>query len=100
MTRAVLACRRSATRSLREFSAMARRAFAPVLAPTVNSYKRLIRRGAMGYYSWAPVFNSFGTNNRTNSVRIPMGGGRCRKPQCGFLVQSLSRRRARPGRRT
>jgi glutamine synthetase len=43
----------------------------------VNSYKRLIRRGAMGYYSWAPVFNSFGTNNRTNSVRVPMGGGRC-----------------------
>ena len=31
----------------------------------------------MSYYSWAPVFNSFGTNNRTNSVRVPMGGGRC-----------------------
>lgn len=45
-------------------------------APTVNSYKRLVRRGLMGYYSWAPVFNSFGTNNRTNSVRIPMAGGR------------------------
>ena len=53
------------------------RALCAVLAPTVNSYKRLIRRGAMSYYSWAPVFNSFGTNNRTNSVRIPMGGGRC-----------------------
>ena len=52
-------------------------ALCAVLAPTVNSYKRLIRRGAMSYYSWAPVFNSFGTNNRTNSVRIPMGGGRC-----------------------
>ncbi len=23
-------------------------------APTVNSYKRLVRRGLMGYYSWAP----------------------------------------------
>ncbi|PTX93054.1 type III glutamate--ammonia ligase [Spartobacteria bacterium LR76] len=45
-------------------------------APTVNSYKRLVRRGLMGYYSWAPVFNSFGTNNRTNSIRIPMAGGR------------------------
>jgi len=45
-------------------------------APTVNSYKRLVRRGLMGYYSWAPVFNSFGTNNRTNSVRVPMAGGR------------------------
>ncbi|HEX4644971.1 MAG TPA: type III glutamate--ammonia ligase [Verrucomicrobiae bacterium] len=53
------------------------RALCAVLAPTVNSYKRLIRRGAMSYYSWAPVFNSFGTNNRTNSVRIPMGGSRC-----------------------
>ena len=30
----------------------------------------------MGYYSWAPVFNSFGKNNRTNSLRIPMAGGR------------------------
>ena len=53
------------------------RALCAALAPTVNSYKRLIRRGAMSYFSWAPVFNSFGTNNRTNSVRIPMGGGRC-----------------------
>lgn len=46
------------------------------LAPTVNSYKRLIRRGAMGYYSWAPVFNSYGSNNRSNNFRIPMSGGR------------------------
>lgn len=53
------------------------RALCAAFAPTVNSYKRLIRKGAMGYYSWAPVFNSFGTNNRTNSVRVPMGGGRC-----------------------
>jgi len=53
------------------------RALCATFAPTVNSYKRLIRRGAMSYYSWAPVFNSFGTNNRTNSIRIPMGGGRC-----------------------
>ena len=53
------------------------RALCAVLAPTVNSYKRLTRRGAMSYYSWAPVFNSFGTNNRSNSLRVPMGGGRC-----------------------
>jgi len=56
-------------------------AHAPALcalaAPTVNSYKRLVRRGAMNYFSWAPVFNSYGSNNRTNSVRIPAGGGRC-----------------------
>jgi glutamine synthetase len=53
------------------------RSICAAFAPTVNSYKRLVRRGLMSYYSWAPVFNSFGTNNRTNSVRVPMGGGRC-----------------------
>ena len=52
-------------------------ALCAAFAPTVNSYKRLVRRGLMSYFSWAPVFNSFGTNNRTNSVRVPMGGGRC-----------------------
>lgn len=52
-------------------------ALCAAFAPTVNSYKRLVRRGLMAYYSWAPVFNSYGRNNRTNSVRIPMGGGRC-----------------------
>jgi glutamine synthetase len=52
-------------------------ALCAVFAPTVNSYKRLIRQGAMTYFSWAPVFNSYGSNNRTNSVRVPMGGGRC-----------------------
>jgi glutamine synthetase len=63
-------------------------------APTVNSYKRLIRRGAMGYYSWAPVFNSYGSNNRSNNFRIPMGGGRveCRgvDSSCNpYLVAAL-----------
>lgn len=52
-------------------------ALCAAFAPTVNSYKRLVRRGLMSYFSWAPVFNSFGTNNRTNSIRVPMGGGRC-----------------------
>ncbi len=51
-------------------------ALCAAFAPTVNSYKRLVRRGLMAYYSWAPVFNSYGRNNRTNSVRVPMGGGR------------------------
>ena len=53
------------------------RALCAVFAPTVNSYKRLVRQGAMSTFSWAPVFNSYGSNNRTNSVRVPMGGGRC-----------------------
>ena len=52
-------------------------ALCAAFAPTVNSYKRLVRQGAMTYFSWAPVFNSYGSNNRTNSVRVPMGGGRC-----------------------
>ena len=51
-------------------------ALCAAFAPTVNSYKRLVRKGLMSYYSWAPVFNSYGKNNRTNSVRVPMGGGR------------------------
>jgi glutamine synthetase len=53
------------------------RALCAAFAPTVNSYKRLVRQGGMTYFSWAPVFNSYGSNNRTNSVRVPLGGGRC-----------------------
>ena len=53
------------------------RALCAAFAPTVNSYKRLVRQGEMAYFSWAPVFNSYGSNNRTNSVRVPMNGGRC-----------------------
>lgn len=51
-------------------------ALCAAFAPTVNSYKRLVRQGLMSYYSWAPVFNSYGRNNRTNSLRVPMSGGR------------------------
>lgn len=51
-------------------------ALCAAFAPTVNSYKRLVRQGLMSYYSWAPVFNSYGSNNRTNSLRVPMVGGR------------------------
>ncbi len=53
------------------------RALCAAFAPTVNSYKRLVRQGDMATFSWAPVFNSYGSNNRTNSVRVPSGGGRC-----------------------
>lgn len=53
------------------------RALCATFAPTVNSYKRLVRRGSMATFSWAPVFNSYGSNNRTNSIRVPRGGGRC-----------------------
>ena len=49
---------------------------AAAFSPTVNSYKRLIRKGRMSYYSWAPVFNCYGGNNRSNNLRVPMSGGR------------------------
>jgi glutamine synthetase len=51
-------------------------AISAVTAPTVNSYKRLIKTGSMTGFTWAPVYISFGANNRTHMVRIPMGGGR------------------------
>jgi glutamine synthetase len=49
--------------------------------PTVNSYKRLIKSGSMTGYTWAPIFISYGGNNRTHMFRVPMlrpeieGGG-------------------------
>ena len=46
-------------------------AIVAVTAPTVNSYKRLIRRGAMSGSTWAPVFISYGRNNRTHMLRVP-----------------------------
>lgn len=51
-------------------------AICAVVAPTVNSYKRLILRGSMSGFTWAPVFVCYGNNNRTNTVRIPLAGGR------------------------
>ncbi len=51
-------------------------AICAVVAPTVNSYKRLVMRGSMSGFTWAPVFGCYGDNNRTNTIRIPLGGGR------------------------
>lgn len=51
-------------------------AITAVIAPTVNSYKRLVRKGSMSGSTWAPVFVSYGNNNRTNSLRVPLAGGR------------------------
>ena len=47
-----------------------------VSAPMVNSYKRLILKGSTSGFTWAPCFVSYGNNNRTNTLRIPGGGGR------------------------
>jgi len=52
------------------------KAICAVIAPTVNSYKRLIAQGSMSGFTWAPIFICYGNNNRTNMLRIPMAGGR------------------------
>lgn len=52
------------------------KAICAVIAPTVNSYKRLIKQGSMSGFTWAPIFVCYGSNNRTNMMRIPMAGGR------------------------
>lgn len=51
-------------------------AICAVTNPTVNSYKRLIKSGSMTGYTWAPVYISYGANNRTHMMRVPGGGGR------------------------
>ncbi|MEG3437146.1 type III glutamate--ammonia ligase [Pannus brasiliensis CCIBt3594] len=51
-------------------------AICAVIAPTVNSYKRLVARGSMSGFTWAPVYVCYGNNNRTNMMRIPLAGGR------------------------
>ena len=56
-------------------------AMVAVSCPTVNSYKRLIKTGSMTGYTWAPIFISYGANNRTHMFRVPLlrphieGGG-------------------------
>jgi glutamine synthetase len=47
-------------------------AITALAAPTVNSYKRLVKTGSMTGFTWAPIFISYGRNNRTHMLRIPM----------------------------
>jgi glutamine synthetase len=51
-------------------------AICAVVAPTVNSYKRLLRRSSNSGFTWAPILACYGGNNRTNMLRIPLAGGR------------------------
>ncbi|KAA3451425.1 type III glutamate--ammonia ligase [Mesorhizobium sp. SARCC-RB16n] len=44
-----------------------------LLAPTVNSYKRLVVGGTVSGTTWAPACIAYGDNNRTAMVRIPYG---------------------------
>jgi glutamine synthetase len=50
------------------------KAYIALTAPTVNSYKRLVV-GSRSGSTWAPVYISYGNNNRTQMLRIP-GPGR------------------------
>jgi glutamine synthetase len=51
-------------------------AISAVCSPTVNSYKRLVKSGSMTGYTWAPVYISYGRNNRTHMLRLPYGSPR------------------------
>lgn len=46
-----------------------------LFAPTVNSYKRLVKGAPKSGATWAPVYISWGGSNRTQMIRIP-GAGR------------------------
>ncbi|MFP4182150.1 type III glutamate--ammonia ligase [Thiohalospira sp.] len=48
-------------------------ALTALLAPAVNSYKRLVVGDSLSGATWAPAFISYGDNNRTSMVRVPGG---------------------------
>ncbi len=45
-----------------------------ILAPTVNSYKRIGVGAPTSGATWAPAYATYGMNNRTQSIRIPAPG--------------------------
>jgi len=48
------------------------KAIVATTCPIVNSYKRLIKTGSMTGFTWAPIFISYGGNNRTHMLRVPL----------------------------
>jgi len=52
-------------------------------APTVNSYKRLVIGRSLSGATWAPVFITYGANNRSAMIRIPYGRLEYRLPDSG-----------------
>ena len=50
------------------------KALAAVANPIVNSYKRLIQGAPRSGATWAPVYITYGGNNRTQMIRIPAPG--------------------------
>jgi glutamine synthetase len=49
------------------------KAYIALTAPTVNSYKRLIASGSASGSTWAPVYITYGGNNRTQMIRVSSG---------------------------
>jgi glutamine synthetase len=50
------------------------KAYIAFTAPTVNSYKRLVVGAPTSGATWAPVYVSYGYNNRTQMLRVPESG--------------------------
>ncbi|HMM75343.1 MAG TPA: type III glutamate--ammonia ligase [Gammaproteobacteria bacterium] len=55
-------------------------ALTALLAPSVNSYKRLVVGESLSGATWAPAYVTYGDNNRTSMVRIPYGRLEMRLP--------------------
>jgi glutamine synthetase len=55
-------------------------ALTAIAAPSVNSYKRLVKLGSRSGATWAPINVAYGDNNRTAFVRIPGGRLELRLP--------------------
>ncbi|MFB2552486.1 type III glutamate--ammonia ligase [Ensifer soli] len=67
------------------------RALTALLAPSVNSYKRLVVGRTASGTTWAPVFTAYGDNNRTAMVRAPYGRVEIRTGDSGmnpYLAQA------------
>lgn len=56
------------------------RALTAIVAPTINSYKRLVVGRALSGATWAPAYITYGNNNRTACVRVPYGRLELRLP--------------------
>jgi glutamine synthetase len=56
------------------------KALTAIVAPTVNSYKRLVVGRALSGATWAPAYITYGDNNRTACVRVPYGRLELRLP--------------------
>lgn len=56
------------------------RGLTAVLAPSINSYKRLVVGRSLSGATWAPAYVTYGNNNRTACVRVPYGRLELRLP--------------------